>query len=111
MTRYARVAAAKRLGSALGAAAVACALAAGALALAPAAARAASTQTWTGDGDGSTWGDAQNWSGKAVPENGDSVIIGPTASEPRPSVSGAPGGVQLQDLTLNDASLSGGDVT
>ena len=95
----------------LAAAALASALAAGMLVLAPTAASASSSQTWTGDGDGSSWGDAQNWASMTVPENGDSVTIGPTPSQSRPSVTGMPGGTELQDLTLTDASLSGGDVT
>jgi hypothetical protein len=77
----------------------------------PGLASASSDQVWTGSGDGSTWGDAQNWADMQVPQNGDSVTIAPTASEPAPHVTGMPGGTQLQDLTLTDASLSGGDVT
>jgi hypothetical protein len=99
-----------RLWRTLGAAALACALTAGTLALAPAS-KAATTRTWTGNGDGSTWADANNWSGNAAPENGDSVVIGPTATQTRPSVTGMPGGTQLQDLTMTNSSLSGGDVT
>jgi hypothetical protein len=79
--------------------------------LAPTAANASSNQVWTGGGDGSSWSDGMNWQSNEVPANGDSVTIGPTASEPTPHVSGMPGGTMLQDLTLTDASLSGGDVT
>lgn len=116
MTRYARVVSARWPWRALGAAALACALAAGALALLPAAARAVrapfvTTLSWTGDGDGSSWSDPQNWSGQAVPQDGDSVVIAPTASQTRPSVSGMPGGLKLADLSLQDSSLAGGDVT
>ena len=46
-----------------------------------------------------------------MPQNGDSVTIAPTATEAAPNVSGMPAGMQLQDLTLVDSSLSGGDVT
>jgi hypothetical protein len=79
--------------------------------LSPTAASASSNQVWTGGGDGSSWSDAMNWQSNQVPSNGDSVTIQPTASQPTPHVSGMPGGTQLQDLTLTDASLSGGDVT
>ena len=79
--------------------------------LMPTAASASSNQTWTGDGDGSSWSDGMNWASMTVPSNGDSVTIQPTASEPTPHVTGMPGGTMLQDLTLTDASLSGGDVT
>ena len=79
--------------------------------LAPTAASASSNQVWTGGGDGSSWSDGMNWQSNEVPANGDSVTIGPTASEPTPHVTGMPGGTMLQDLTLTDASLSGGDVT
>jgi hypothetical protein len=79
--------------------------------LAPVAASAASSQVWTGLGDGSKWSNPQNWSGNAVPQNGDSVTISPTATESAPNVSGMPAGMQLQNLTLVDSSLSGGGVT
>jgi hypothetical protein len=86
-------------------------LAAGMLMLAPRPASAASSQTWTGNGDGTSWADARNWASGSVPQNGDSVTIAPTPSQVRPAVTGVPGGTQVQDLTLTDASLSGGDVT
>jgi hypothetical protein len=79
--------------------------------LAPLAASASSSQQWSGDGDGSQWSDAQNWVSNEVPQNGDSVIIAPTATEPTPDVTGMPAGMQLQDLTLTNSSLSGGNVT
>jgi hypothetical protein len=79
--------------------------------LAPLAASASSSQQWSGDGDGSQWSDAQNWVSNEVPQNGDSVIIAPTATEPTPDVTGMPPGMQLQDLTLTNSSLSGGNVT
>src|SRR5580700_7036175 len=79
--------------------------------LAPAAASASSNQVWTGGGDGSSWSDGMNWQSNEVPANGDSVTIGPTPAAPMPHVTGMPGGTMLQDLTLTDASLSGGDVT
>ncbi len=79
--------------------------------LSPTAASASSNQVWTGGGDGSSWSDGMNWQSNEVPANGDSVTIGPTAAEPTPHVSGMPGGTMLQDLTLTDTSLSGGDVT
>src|SRR5690348_7540893 len=86
---------------------------AGALAgamLGPVAASARGNVSWTGGGDGSSWSDGMNWSSNQPPQTGDSVTISPTASEPTPHVTGMPSGTQLQDLTLSDASLSGGDV-
>src|SRR5215472_3386532 len=80
-------------------------LAAAALASAP------SSQTWTGNGDGSSWGDAKNWASMSVPQNGDSVTIPAVRFPARTVVTGMPSGTQLQDLTMTDASLSGGDVT
>src|SRR5262249_59208378 len=56
-------------------------------------------------------GDAQNWDTMQVPENGDSVTIAPTSSQLTPHVTDMPSGTELQDLTLSDASLSGGDAT
>src|SRR5690348_7798675 len=80
---------------------------AGALAgamLGPVAASARGSVSWTGGGDGTSWSSNQ------PPQTGDSVTISPTASEPTPHVTGMPSGTQLQDLTLADASLAGGDV-
>ena len=77
----------------------------------PAAASASSNQTWTGDGDGSSWSDGMNWASMSVPQNGDSVTIPAVRFPARTVVNGVPGGTQLQDLTMTDASLSGGDVT
>ncbi len=79
--------------------------------LAPLAASASSSQQWTGKGDGSKWSNPQNWASNQVPQNGDSVTIAPTPTEAAPNVSGMPAGMQLQNLTLVDSSLSGGDVT
>src|SRR5690348_10087248 len=95
----------------LAAAALASALVAGTLVLAPTVASASSSQTWTGGGDGSSWGDAKNWASQTVPQNGDSVTIPAVNFPARTVVTGMPGGTQLQDLSLTDASLSGGDVT
>ena len=78
--------------------------------LAPAAAFASNSESWTGGGDGHSWTDSSNWSG-GVPQNGDSVTIAPTASQTAPSVTGMPGGISLHDLTMMNASLSGGAVT
>ncbi len=78
--------------------------------LAPGVAYASGSQTWTGAGDGHTWADSNNWSG-GVPQNGDSVTIGPTMSQAAPSVTNMPGGISLEDLTLTNASLSGGAAT
>jgi hypothetical protein len=78
--------------------------------LAPAAASASSSQTWTGGGDGTSWSDAMNWASNSVPSNGDSVTIPAVRFPARTVVTGMPGGTQLQDLTMTDASLSGGDV-
>ena len=86
-------------------------LATGTVVLAPVSASASSSQTWTGDGDGSTWGDPMNWASHSVPQNGDSVIVPAVRFPARTVVTGMPGGTTLQDLTLTDASLSGGDVT
>ena len=58
-----------------------------------------------------TWGDARNWASNSVPQNGDSVTIAPSSSQARPAVTGTPSGIKLEDLTLTDASLSGGAVT
>ena len=77
----------------------------------PSVAHASSSDVWSGNGDGSSWSDAQNWQSMTVPANGDSVTIAPTAKQVRPHVTGMPAGTDLQDLTLTDASLSGGDVT
>jgi hypothetical protein len=79
--------------------------------LAPVAASASSSLQWTGNGDGSTWSNPQNWLPSQVPQNGDSVTIAPTKTESAPNVSGIPAGMQLQNLTLADSSLSGGAVT
>src|SRR5215472_9730551 len=95
----------------LAAAALASALTAAALVLAPTVASASSSQTWTGNGDGSSWGDAKNWASMSVPQNGDSVTIPAVRFPARTVVTGVPAGTRLQDLTMTDASLSGGDVT
>jgi len=95
----------------LAAAALASALAAGTLVLAPTAASASSDQVWTGGGDGTSWSDGQNWQSMSVPQNGDSVTIPAVNFPARTVVTGMPSGTQLQDLTLTDASLSGGDAT
>jgi hypothetical protein len=79
--------------------------------LVPAAASASSSQTWTGGGDGTSWSDGMNWASHSVPANGDSVTIPAVRFPARTVVTGMPGGTQLQDLTMTDASLSGGDVT
>jgi hypothetical protein len=79
--------------------------------LVPAPASAASSQTWTGGGDGTSWSDGMNWASNSVPQNGDSVTIPAVNFPARTVVTGMPGGTQLQDLTMTDASLSGGDVT
>ncbi len=78
--------------------------------LVPGAALASSGKSWTGAGDGHSWTDSNNWSG-GVPQNGDSVTIAPTALQTAPQVTDAPGGTSLQDLTMTNASLSGGAVT
>jgi hypothetical protein len=78
---------------------------------APTAASASSSQTWTAGGDGSSWGDPMNWASNSVPQNGDSVTIPAVRFPARTVVNGMPAGTQLQDLTMTDASLSGGDVT
>jgi hypothetical protein len=79
--------------------------------IAPTAASASSSQTWTGGGDGTSWSDGMNWASDSVPQNGDSVTIPAVNFPARTVVTGMPGGTQLQDLTMTDASLSGGDVT
>ncbi len=75
------------------------------------AASASSNQMWTGGGDGTSWSDGMNWASHSVPSNGDSVTIPAVNFPARTVVTGMPGGTQLQDLTMTDASLSGGDVT
>jgi fibronectin-binding autotransporter adhesin len=77
---------------------------------APGAALASGSESWTGAGDGSSWTDASNWSG-GEPQSGDSVTIAPTMSQISPHVINVPGGTSLQDLTMTNASLSGGAVT
>jgi hypothetical protein len=72
---------------------------------------ASTAQIWTGKGDGTSWGDARNWANNLVPQTGDSVTIAPTSLQVRPAVTGTPSGTKLQDLTLTDASLSGGAIT
>src|SRR5690349_5450294 len=79
--------------------------------LAPAAASASSNQTWTGGGDGTSWSDGKNWASGSTPSNGDSVTIPAVRFPARTVVTGMPSGTQLQDLSMTDASLSGGDVT
>jgi fibronectin-binding autotransporter adhesin len=78
--------------------------------LAPTAAHA-SGDMWTGKGDGHTWGDGMNWASMTAPQDGDDVTIAPPSPGQFPSVTGLPGGMNLGDLTLTDASLSGGDAT
>jgi fibronectin-binding autotransporter adhesin len=78
--------------------------------LAPPAAVASGSDSWTGAGDGSSWTDGNNWSG-GVPQNGDSVAVAPTVLQTSPQVTGVPGSTSLQDLSMTNASLSGGAVT
>jgi len=98
----------RRLASGL-AAAITASLLTAAL-LAPGAAFASNTESWTGSGDGHSWTDGNNWSG-GVPQDGDSVTIAPTASQVSPHVTDMPGGTSVQDLSMTNASLSGGAVT
>src|SRR5215467_12789676 len=79
--------------------------------LVPAAASASSSQTWTGGVDGTSWSDGLNWASNSAPQNGDSVTIPAVNFPARTVVTGMQAGTQLQDLTMTDASLSGGDVT
>jgi hypothetical protein len=81
-----------------------------ALLVAPTAAHAGD-DSWTGNGDGHSWSDGMNWASMQEPQDGDSVTIAPQHPGAFPSVTGLPSGMNLQDLTLNDASLSGGDAT
>jgi hypothetical protein len=77
----------------------------------PTAAFAAGGDSWTGKGtSGSLWTDVGNWSA-GVPQNGDSVTIGPTNVTATPHVTGMPGGLKLKSLTLTNSSLDGGAVT
>jgi hypothetical protein len=78
--------------------------------LAAGVAFAAGSESWTGAGDGTSWTDNNNWSG-GVPQDGDSVTIAPTMSESAPQVTNMPGGISLKNLTMTNASLSGGAVT
>ena len=41
--------------------------------------RLLSTVTWTGMGDGTSWADANNWSGDALPGPSDDVVINASA--------------------------------
>jgi hypothetical protein len=52
-----------------------------------------------------------NWASDSVPQNGASVTIPAVKFPARTVVTGMPAGTQLQNLTMTDASLSGGDVT
>lgn len=78
--------------------------------LASGVAFASSSDTWTGKGDGTSWTDGNNWS-SGVPQDGDSVTIAPTALQVSPHVTDMPDGTSLQDLSMTNASLSGGAVT
>ncbi|HET7017644.1 MAG TPA: hypothetical protein VFI65_27220 [Streptosporangiaceae bacterium] len=71
---------------------------------------AAGGDAWTGNGDGSSWTVAANWSA-GVPQNGESVAIGPVKNTPTPHVVGMPSGLSLKDLTLTNSSLDGGAAT
>lgn len=77
--------------------------------LTPTAAFASNSVSWTGNGNNTLWTNPDNWGGN-VPQDGDSVSIGPTPSNPTPHVTGMPGGTRLQDLTLSNSSLDGGQV-
>ncbi len=90
-------------------AAIAAVLLAGGL-VAPGAAFASGSKSWTGGGDGRSWTDANNWGG-SVPQAGDSVTIAPPGMQTSVQVMDMPDGTSLQDLTLTNASLSGGAVT
>ncbi len=46
-----------------------------------------------------------------MPQNGESVTIGPTNVTATPHVTGMPGGLKLKSLTLTNSSLDGGAVT
>ncbi len=111
MTATDHISARRKTSSMPVAAALAGLLITGVLALPATVAGASGDQAWTGKGDGTTWSDARNWASNSVPQNGDSVTIAPTGAQARPAVTGTPTGIKLDDLTLTDASLSGGAVT
>jgi hypothetical protein len=58
-------------------------------------AHAATTRVWTG-AVGYDWNTAANWNPAGVPVNGDSVVVGTTAS----LITGVPAGMTLNSLTL-----------
>lgn len=70
------------------------------LVLAPVpAAHAATTYTWTGK-ESNDWGNRKNWQPEGVPQNGDSVELGPG---PRPTITG------VRDVTLASLKVTGSD--
>lgn len=70
------------------------------LVLAPVpAAHAANTYTWTGK-ESNDWGNRKNWQPEGVPQNGDSVELGPG---PRPTITG------VKDVTLASLKVTGSD--
>ncbi|ABL83144.1 MULTISPECIES: hypothetical protein [unclassified Nocardioides] len=62
-------------------------------------ATAATTYTWTG-AESNAWGNKKNWNPEGVPQNGDSVQLGPG---PRPTITDVPD-VQLAMLTVNGST-------
>jgi hypothetical protein len=78
------------------------------------AARAATAYTWTG-AESSAWGAIANWSPPGIPQDGDSVTLGPVGPGATPAVTSVPD-VTLASLTVAGSgqqavSLSGdGDV-
>lgn len=62
-------------------------------------AAAATTYTWTG-AESNAWGNKKNWNPEGVPQNGDSVQLGPG---PRPTITDVPD-IQLAMLTVNGST-------
>jgi hypothetical protein len=66
----------------------------------------AGTVTWDGDGDGSSWHDALNWSGDALPGGADDVLIDIAGTL---TVTHSSGTTNISSLTCNEMLvLSGG---
>ena len=77
------------------------------LALTPGAFAAA--VSWTGAGDGTSWGDANNWSGKKLPGSGDDATIPALSGNPTVQISSSTGTALAHSLTSSlPITVSGG---
>ncbi|MCY2953562.1 MAG: hypothetical protein NTU53_16525, partial [Planctomycetota bacterium] len=66
------------------------------------------TVSWDGSGDGASWNDPLNWSGDALPEAGDDVIVN-VADNPTIRFTSAAGTVNIKSLATDETmNLSGG---